>query len=128
MVFPISKNRIIALINPFYKLYSHNIVSKNEFKVTMIDDMQIFEENKARYKEKTLKEKTFMENDDFIYKVHKLNLKDTIYINSLMLDRTQKYLGIADLSKIRKTLHFYNKHKFKRVDYSELVTQIENTI
>ena len=37
----------------------------------MIKDINIFEKNKANYKEKDLSKKTYLENDDYIYKIKK---------------------------------------------------------
>ena len=78
MIFPISKNKIIALINPFYELYETKMISIENIKLTMVNNIDIFKKNISKYKDKDFSKKTFLENDDFIYQIHDLNIKDVI--------------------------------------------------
>ena len=60
MLFSISKTRTIALVNPFFRLYFEYDgleVEKPNINLTMIKDINIFEKNKANYKEKGFKQK-----------------------------------------------------------------------
>lgn len=131
MVFSISKTRTIALINPFFRMYYENDnfgLEIPKLEVSLISD-DLFEKNKAIYKEKDLTKKTFYEEqDDFVYEIKRLNLRDVIYINMLMLDRINNYVGIADLNKVRRSIFNYNKLEFKRNNFDELFIQIEKQI
>jgi len=127
MLFSISNQRTIALINPFFRLYFDELkinLEKPNIKITLINDINLLEKNKAKY-QKEIQNKTFLENDDFEYKIQYLNKEDVIYCNMLLLDRIDNIVGFSDIHKIRRSLFKYNKLCGKRNDYSKLLEFIK---
>ena len=123
-MFSISKNRMLVLISPFFKLYDKNDTPTLPIPDTWtskIEDKSLFEKNKVKYTRVVNGKIIKSENDIFTYKIHNLNKKDAIYINLLMLDRIENTVGFADLSKVRRTIYHYNKRNDQKVNYGNLV-------
>lgn len=123
-MFSISKNRMLVLISPFFKLYDKNdtpTLPIPDIWTSKIEDKSLFEKNKVKYTRVVNGKIIKSENDIFTYKIHNLNKKDAIYINLLMLDRIENTVGFADLSKVRRTIYHYNKRNDQKVNYGNLV-------
>lgn len=130
-LFTISKNRIIVLINPFFRLYEKDewsLYSKHEkpdIWTTSIKDKELFSKNKNDYVDlENSKFGKHSENDKFIYKIHNMNLEDVIYINCLLLDRIHEILGFSETSGIRRSLITYSCIFGKLNEYDDLIKQL----
>lgn len=127
MEFPISKDLMIVLINPYYKVYAFNKDKGFPFPsvktLTKMDDEKAFLPNSTRYAKKG----TYSDEDTFLYEIHELNDRDCIYLNLLTLDRVEKTLGFADSSKILNSLLAYQCIPGKLNDYSALIDQISRS-
>lgn len=128
MEFPISKDLMIVLINPYFEVYAFNKDKGFPFPdvktLTKMDDEKAFLPNSARYAKKG----TYSDEDTFLYEIHELNDRDCIYLNLLTLDRVEKTLGFADSSKILNSLLAYQCIPGKLNDYSALIDQISRSI
>lgn len=131
-LFSISKNRMIALINPFFRLYDKDesegthILPTPDIWTTRIKDKSLFLKNKNEYINNlldTLNGKTD-KNDSYIYPVRQMMLDDVIYINCLSFDRISNIVGFTDSSKIRKSLAVYSISRGLN-DYSKLIQYFE---
>ncbi|MCQ2776407.1 MAG: DUF4238 domain-containing protein [Bacilli bacterium] len=133
MMFPISANRMIVEIDPFFKFrimyapfYKMPLLSE----LTFLDNESLYFPNDVKY----VKEQTnqinpiYDDGDKYIYKIKKLTSKETAYCNALFMDRINTYLGFNSLNKIVKSVSLYKKLNslpFKpRVDYTELYEEI----
>lgn len=130
-LFTISKNRMIVLINPFFRLYDKddwNCCSKYEepdIWTTSIKDKKLFSKNKNNYVDlENSKYGKHSENDKFIYKIHNMNLEDVIYVNCLILDRINMMLGFSEASKIRRSLITYSCIFNQKNNYTDLIKQL----
>lgn len=130
MLFPLSKNRIIVSINPFYRLLA---TTKDPDKLgvedlkpfTRMTNGALFEPNETIYGNPPLRNgrPVFSRNDLFIYKPVKLSRFETQYCNALMLDRAEQFIAFSSKEKIQGSLTLYsmaNKGGMSLNDYSEL--------
>jgi hypothetical protein len=128
LMFSISKNRMLVLISPFFRLYD-NIDTPNlpvpNIWTSKISNKKLFEKNKVKYTK--IVNNTVIKNDKdiFIYKIHHVNKKDAIYMNLLMLDRIENTVGFADLTKVRRSIFNYYKAKDQKVSYDKLVKKMK---
>lgn len=132
-LFSISKNRMIALINPFFRLYDKNDYEPTrelptpDIWATRIKDRSLFLKNKYEYintVEETLNGNS-NEKDLFIYSVKQMKLEDVIYVNCLSFDRIHNIVGFVDSKKIRRSLSVYSIVNGKN-DYSKLIDYFLN--
>ena len=122
-MFSISKNLMIGLVNPFYRLFSEEDRKDHGLKEPDVCPTKLSKKalmiNKRRKKEET--------NDiEYVYDIKQLSKKEVIYINCLMLDRIDEWLGFADPSKIIKSLHVYMNIRKTLNDFSKLKEHLEN--
>ncbi len=125
----ISKNRIIVLINPFFRLYNQKDAEVNKYifeppniRPTNIFDLSITENNLAIYKNHG----NYSLDDVFKYKIKQLTLRDAIYVNALTLDRIHNIVGFSELKNIRRSLITYNHiGQYRLKNYDALVENIE---
>lgn len=131
-LFSITKNRMIVLINPFFRLYdksdyeSTNILPIPDIWPTRINDKTLFLKNKNEYVndiEQIAKGKTDI-NDLYIYPIRKMNIEDVIYVNCLCLDRVNNFLGFSESSRIKKSLSTYSIVQGLN-DYESLIDYFE---
>ncbi len=112
MMFPLSKKRIIVLVNPFFKFRwemndKYKMISLKE--LTLIPNEILFFPNGTEY-DLSNKEKNLFERltDVFIYKVNKLTLAETRYCNMLFLDRISNYVGFSNLKNVANSFKDYS--------------------
>ncbi|MDO9629090.1 MAG: DUF4238 domain-containing protein [Acholeplasmataceae bacterium] len=130
-LFTISKNRMIAFINPFFRLYDtedwkdYDTPEIPDIWTTSFQDIRLFQKNKNEYID-PIKSKSGIHNDEdtFIYQVHSMNLDDVIYVNCLVLDRVQKFLGFSESSGIRRSLITYSCIPRALNNYSSLLVHL----
>lgn len=129
-MFPLSKNRMIVTVNPFFELYDNKTkLSKPYEWPTVISSRRLFEKNVPPKQMVLLGKPIYKDDDEFIYTVQKVKTEDAEYINMLMLDRVESIMGYNDFEKIRSSVKRYIDHyeqiKMKPpVDYSALIDQI----
>ncbi len=97
-LFNISKSRCIALVNPFFKLYNMEN-KKPDIWPAIIQNKHLFE---VPSRSSIKKDKTY----SISYKVKKLNEKEGIYINYLILSQTPYLIGFNELSKVSSSIFF----------------------
>ena len=126
-LFPLSKKRMIVLVNPFFRLYDKKEkMFCPSIWPTHIEDKKLFEKNLAQRVPVLLGKPVFKDDDIFTYTVKSISDADAEYINMLMLDRVDTFLGYATLDGINKSVQRYiDFHKEKGitapVDYSALL-------
>lgn len=114
-LFTISKNRMIAFINPFFRLYDKDDWSDSDSPqipdiwTTLFQDRGLFQKNANQYVDPSQSKKGIHNNNDvFMYKIHEMNVDDVIYVNCLVLDRIQTYVGFSESGRIRRSLITYS--------------------
>ena len=129
MMFPISANRMIVEIDPFYKFRVINVHRYNMPKLedlTMIPNEELFYPNDVKYvhSQQTGMPYKYHPDDLYIYKIKKLNIKETRYCNELFLDRINTWVGFTSLNKAVGSVVAYKRDNsypyVPRVDYTEL--------
>lgn len=116
-MFSISKNRMIVIINPFFRMYD----KKEKLGVpniwpTEIQDRKLFEKNKSERLPIIMGKQVLKGNDKFWYKICQMNWEDVVWVNMLMLDRIDTLLGFADLEKISDSIYNYIEwHKERNI-------------
>lgn len=64
-------------------------------------------------------------DDKFVYQIHSMNLEDVIYINCLVLDRIQTYLGFSETKEILQSVITYSCVKGALNNYDPLLVEME---
>ena len=134
-MFPISKNRMIVEIAPFYKFratYSYIYKMPDLRYLTCLPNEDLFSPNTVRYvKQQPLDGLSYDydDNDKYIYEIKKLNKEEIRYCNALFMDRINTYLGFSSLDKAVGSIIKYKKLNdfpyVPRVDYTNLYKIIE---
>ncbi len=128
LMFSISRNRMITIINPFYRLYDKQdtpYLSTPKIWPTGIINKKLYEKNRYRYVNEIKTSNVIESMDDvFIYKIQPMNLQDSVYVNKLLLDRIDAVFGFADLKKVKNSIDAYDKLGCKRVNYDGLVLKM----
>lgn len=130
-MFSISKNRMIVMINPFFRMYDKKEkLGIPDFWPTEIQDKKLFEKNKSENLPIVMGKPILSDNDKFWYKVHQMKWEDVIWVNMLMLDRIDTLLGFANLQAISDSIYNYIEwHKQKNIvppkDYKNLFRLIK---
>lgn len=121
-MFSISKNRMIVIINPFFRLYSNRQyaeevkVPKPDIWPTEITDKALFAKNRSQQLPIVFGKPVLNENDKFWYKVLPMKFDDVVWVNMLMLDRIDTYLGFSDMENIADSVFNYvDYHKQKKL-------------
>ncbi|MDE6000886.1 MAG: DUF4238 domain-containing protein, partial [Clostridia bacterium] len=112
-MFSISKNRMIVVINPFFRLYSDKQyaeevkVPKPDIWPTEISDRALYAKNRSQQLPIVLDKPVLNDNDKFWYKVQSMEFDDVAWVNMLMLDRIDTYMGYADMENIADSVFNY---------------------
>lgn len=126
-MFPLSKNRMIVTVNPFFSLYDNKTkLSKPYEWPTEIKSRRLFEKNIAPKPMVLFGKPMLKDDDEFTYTVQGLKKEDAEYVNMLMLDRIDSIMGYSDYSNIKSSVERYvDFHKSINmkppVDYSGLL-------
>jgi hypothetical protein len=132
-MFPISANRMIVLISPFFKFrYEY----KNYFPMPPLEHLtelaneELFLPNQNYYVyPQEPPNYHYHENDEYIYQVKKLTAEEVRYCNALFMDRVSSLLGFPSLRSVVRSAIAYKKYNeppyTPRVDYSRLYQIIE---
>lgn len=126
-MFPISSNRMIVLISPYFKLYytnqNKNLPALSD--LSYLDNDKLFLPNDVNYKkEQTGLTHTYDEEDEYIYEIKELTSQEVQYCNALFMDRIDTHLGFSSLNNAVKSILKYKKLNsypyIPRVDYDKL--------
>ena len=126
-MFPISSNRMIVLISPYFKLYytnqNKNLPALSD--LSYLDNDKLFLPNDVNYKkEQTGLTHTYDKEDKYIYEIKELTSKEVQYCNALFMDRIDTHLGFSSLNNAVKSIFKYKKLNSypytPRVDYGKL--------
>ncbi len=117
-VFNISSNRLLVMINPFFKLYyKMQVTTVDEFgiydKIKILDrpdiwpaqiqNIELFDVPKNKYKYGPLLK---CPDDIFIYNPKVLTDEDLIYVNSLLLSQSKEIIGFNNPMKIIDSIYY----------------------
>ena len=113
---------MIVIINPFFRLYSNRQyaeeakVPKPDIWPTEITDKALFAKNRSQQLPIVFGKPVLNENDKFWYKVLPMQFDDVVWVNMLMLDRIDTYLGFSDMENIADSVFNYvDYHKQKKL-------------
>lgn len=133
-IFPLSKNRMIVTVNPFFRLYDNKEKLTKPYGVwpTVVKEHRLFEKNVAPKTMVVMGKPIYRDDDEFTYTVERVNNEDAEYINMLMLDRVDCFMGYADWSRIersvRRYIDFHKEIGMKApVDYAPLLQKVKRT-
>ena len=130
-MFSISKNRMIVVINPFFRLYTkREKLPEPTVWPSRIKDRRLFEKNRSPKIPTLLGKPVYSDSDVFKYKVQSIKHDDILWVNMLMLDRIDTLLGFTSLPGVAESIETYiDWHKEKGVkprnDYSKLREMIK---
>ncbi len=125
-MFSISKNRMIVIINPFFRLYDKaEKMPEPDIWPTVIE-RSLYSKNRAQVLPTAFGKRIFKDSDLFWYRVLPMSLKDLRWINMLMLDRIDTLVGFSDIEKIADSVcdykEFYdNMGQKMRINYNPLI-------
>lgn len=125
-MFSISKNRMIVIINPFFRLYDKaEKMPEPDIWPTVID-RSLYAKNRAQILPTAFGKRIFRDGDLFWYRVLPMSLKDLRWVNMLMLDRIDTIVGFSDIEKIVDSVcdykDFYDDMgQEMRVNYNPLI-------
>lgn len=135
MMFPISANRMIVEIDPFYKFretYKWRYKMPGLKDLTLLNNEELYFPNEAKYflpQPHDGHSPVYHKNDKYIYKIKQLTSAETQYCNALFLDRINTYCGFSSLNKaVRSIIHYKRLNEppyVPRVDYTDLYKIIE---
>lgn len=129
-IFNLTSKRSIVILHPFFRLYSEQgfmINFDRKFILPKIPDIwpsfvvdkQSFDIPKTIYKSL----ERYSDEDEFIYKPHKLTIEDTIYVNYLLLSQSNSIIGFHSLNKIKDSL--YAVQAMKALNHKDIYTADE---
>lgn len=132
-MFPISANRMIVLISPFFKFryeYKDYFSMPPLENLTVLANEELFLPNQNYYVyPQEPPNYHYHENDEYIYQVKKLTAEEVRYCNALFMDRVSSLLGFPSLRSVVRSAIAYKKYNeppyTPRVDYSRLYQMIE---
>ena len=107
-MFPLSKGRMIVLVNPFFRLYDKK---EKLFKPTIwpthVEDRRLFAKNVSPDVPVYMGKPLYRDDDEFVYTIMPVSDADAEYINMLMLDRVDTLLGYSSKERIIKSVRRY---------------------
>ena len=125
-MFSISKNRMIVIINPFFRLFDKaEKMPEPDIWPTVID-RSLYAKNRAQILPTAFGKRIFRDSDLFWYRVLPMSLEDLRWVNMLMLDRIDTIVGFSDIEKIVDSVcdykDFYDDMgQEMRVNYNPLI-------
>ena len=132
-LFSLTATRTIVLVDPFFRLYDPSDPSRIQDRLPEPDfwpsafyDRQLVEKNKVIYEDQDkANQHIFSLKDEYIYKIHDMQLEDVLYYNVLTLDRVDAQMGFGDGNKIARSLATYLALSNPRNDYQGLKNELE---
>ena len=95
-------------INPFFALYrSKEKLPEPIIWPSRIENKKLFTKNVSPKLMMVFGKPVLNDDDEFIYTIRGLSQTETEYINMLMLDRVERYMGFADWKKIKSSVERY---------------------
>ncbi|MDE7230931.1 MAG: DUF4238 domain-containing protein [Oscillospiraceae bacterium] len=126
-MYPLSKNRMIVTVNPFFSLYDRKTKLTKPIGIwpTQISDKRLLEKNESPKLVTIMGKPLCKDDDEFSYTIQRVKPEDAEYINMLMLNRIDTYMGYSDWkhieSSVKRYIDFHNKIKMKPpIDYKSL--------
>lgn len=131
-MFSISKDRMLVIINPFFRLFdkSEKVPEPNIWPTRI--NKKLYAKNKAPNVASINGYPIYNEKDLFHYRVLRMSLDDLRWVNMLMLDRVQHFLGFSDIYKIADSVCDYRDFyrdvlkEQMRVDYNPLIQYMKD--
>lgn len=127
-MFPLSKNRMFVIVNPFFRLYDRKekLIKPAGVWPTKISDRRLFEKNESPKVMILMGKPILKDDDEFSYTIQRVKAEDAEYINMLMLDRIDTYMGYSDWknieSSVKRYIDFYSKINMQPpIDYKALI-------
>jgi len=122
-MFPLSKKRMVVVINPFFKLFKHNM-DEGAFPEILLSNFSnmprwdVFDVNESQYLMTDDNERSM--KDWYIYHPVKLWHEELVYCNALFLDRVHEWVGFTSLESVKDSVVEYDTEEYVRNDYTEL--------
>ena len=119
---------MIVTVNPFFRLYDRKekLIKPAGIWPTKITDKRLFEKNESPKVTVIMGKPVYKETDEFRYTIQRVKAEDAEYINMLMLDRIDTYMGYSNWTKIKSSvkryIFFYDNINMKPpIDYKPLI-------
>lgn len=113
-IFNLPATRSLVLINPFFRLYDKNSIAINgnepiffdipDIWPTFLENINIVKTPIVKYSVQGL----FSKDDLFAYTPIKLSKADTVYINNLLLQQKQRFIGYDKIEYIIDSLYCHS--------------------
>ncbi len=120
--FPLSKDMIIIMMNPFYKLFTD---SDYKIVIRMPEDCPTLS-SAIGFGDKNIiqppKAKGYGNNKEFIYDIKYLNMRDICHFNSLSICYANRFIGFADISEIQNSIDYTINLGYTKRDLNFLKT------
>ena len=138
-LFNISSTRCIVAINPFFRLYdskTKNVYIEKDGTLTegalkqpdiwpaVIQNKSLFEAPATKYMIPGL----YLPMDSFVYQPKKLNTKEMIYINSLLINESKNWIGFNDANKVFASFEYCLEHESQYKSVTKAKEPIESII
>lgn len=138
-LFNISSNRCIVAINPFFKLYDsktrNGYIEKNgsftEIQLKIPDIWPCVIQNKELFAvplTKYLINGLYLPDDTFVYNPKKLNTKEMIYVNSLLITESRNWIGFNDGNKVFTSFEYCLEHESQYKSVTSVKQPLESII
>jgi len=115
MFFPVSSDLAIMSVDKFWKLLS--FVKKADITKLEIPNTVLLSKHFSLPKNKYVNQKLMKkpkdfqkyqsQNDKFIYQIHELDEDDTIYINNLLINEANQFIGYKTKDKVMPSIYVY---------------------
>ena len=128
-MFPLSKKRMIVIINPFFRLYDKKEkFTRPSIWPSHIENKRLFEKNVSPNVRVLLGKPLYKDDDEFTYTIQNISDNDAEWVNMLMLDRVDTFMGFDSFDRIKNSVKRYidfhsEKNMIPPVDYSFLLTR-----
>ncbi len=107
-MFSISKTRMLAILNPFFRLYSkREHLETPTIWPSKLQDKKLFEKNKSPKLQVAFGKPMYQNSDKFTYTVYSMRHEDILWVNAYMLDRIEKLVGFSSLEGVKESIEFY---------------------
>lgn len=138
-LFNISSNRCIVAINPFFRLYDsksrnghfekdgsfvESTLKQPEIWPAIIQNKNLFETPLTKY----IVPGFYLPDDMFVYKPKKLNTKEMIYVNSLLINESKYWIGFNEPCKVFSSFEYCLEHESQYKSVTSAKQPVENII
>ena len=120
---------MIVIVNPFFSMYDKKEkLTRPSIWPSHIESKRIFEKNVSPKVMVMLGKPMYKDDDEFTYTVQSISDKDADWVNMLMLDRIDSFMGFDSIARIKSSVKRYidlysEKNMEPPADYSFLLIE-----